>query len=181
MERDEGRDEGREEGLDENDKNENDDDILKRMLIGPPINSSRPCVEEIDALLSRHLAALPDVIRNTYGGKTEATLEAAKDCASIANLPCSAEGVNCKRAALLFALRREPELREYFRTHDKSQSNFTTDLVDRILPFLDPEFVKHSCQCPEAYVFNAAIFSQLFEGERLGNWPLLTTTAPLGC
>jgi hypothetical protein len=174
MERDEGRDEN-------DDKNENDDDILHRMLIGPPINSNRPCVEEIDALLSRHLAALPELIRNTYGNKTEATLEAAKDCASIANLPCSAEGVNCKRAALLFALRREPELREYFRKHDKSQPNFTIDLVDRVLPFLDPEFVKHSCQAPEAYVVTAAIFSQLFEGERLGNWPLLTTTAPLGC
>ena len=159
-------------------------DILKRMLIGPPINAPRPCVEEINELLTRYLNGIPEVLKQTYGENTEATREAIKDCTSIANMECSAEGVICKRAALLFALRREPELREYFRKLDSAGSpgspGFTVDLTDRVLPFVDPEFMRHSCQVPEAYVFTTVILSQLFEGERLGNWPL-TTTEPLGC
>lgn len=152
-------------------------DILKRMLMGPPINAPRPCTEEIDAMLTQHLNAIPQVLKQTYGENTEPTREAIKDCTSIANMECSAEGVICKRAALLFALRREPELREYFR---KLDSGFTLDLTDRVLPFVDPEFMRHSCQAPEAYVATTIILSQLFEGERLGNWPL-TKTDPLGC
>ena len=151
-------------------------DILKRMLIGPPINAPRPCIEETDALLTRYLNAIPQVLRQTYGEGTEATREAIKDCTSIANMECSADGVVCKRAAMLFALRREPELKEYFCKRD---TGFTADLTDRVLPFIDPEFMRHSCQAPEAYVFTTLIMSQLFEGERLGNWPL-TTTDPLG-
>ena len=163
----------------ENDKRD-EKDILKRMLIGPPINAPRPCIEETNALLTEYLNAIPQVMRQTYGEDTEATREAIKDCTSIANMECSAEGVICKRAALLFALRREPELREYFRKRDSGSPGFTVDLTDRVLPFVDPEFMRHSCQAPEAYVVTTLILSQLFEGERLGNWPL-TTTDPLGC
>ena len=143
--------------------------MLERMLIGPPISAQRPCVDETDQLLTQYLSGLPEVLRQTYGDETDAAREAIQDCVSIANLPPTPEGVCCKRAALMFALRREPELREYFRQHD---SGFTVDLVDRILPFLDPCFLRHSCQAPEAYVFTAVVFSQLFAGERLGNWPL---------
>ena len=143
-------------------------DILKRMIIGPPLNAQRSCIEEMDRLLTRYLSAVPQVLRQTYGEETEATQEAIQDCSSIANLPASADGVCCKRAALLFALRREPELKEYFKRRD---SGFTNDLVDRILPFVDPRFLSHSCQAPDSYVFMVVMLSQMFEGERLGNWP----------
>ena len=159
-------------GVDERDER----DVLQRMLLGPPLNARQesvngmePSIIETDGLLTRYLNALPEVIRQSYGDETEATQEAASECRSIANLPCSPGGICSKRAALLFAMRREPELGQYFCQHD---SGFTKDMVNRILPFIDPPFLRHSCQAPDSYVFMAVIFSQLFEGERLGNWPL---------
>lgn len=151
-------------------------DVLQRMLLGAPlsarqesVNGVEPSIIETDELLTRYLNALPEVIRQSYGDESEATQEAASECRAIASLPCNPGGICSKRAALLFAMRREPELARYFCQRD---SGFTNDMVNRILPFIDPPFLKQSCQAPDSYVFMAVIFSQLFEGERLGNWPL---------
>ena len=155
------------------------DSTLRRMLLGPALNSDdRPCLDRVDELLTRHLDGLPDVLEETFGASNEATQEAVQDLRKLADLPPSHDGVCCKRAALLFALRREPEVQEHFRRRDPELAN---DLIDRVLPFIDPEFMRHSCQSPSSYVTLAIVLSQMFKGEKLGNWPLRTTTAPLGC
>jgi hypothetical protein len=150
---------------------ENDSDTmggLREALLGPPLNAPRPCIDGADALLTRYLNGIPDVMKNTYGEDSEATREAIQDVEMIASAPPSQHGICCKRAALLFATKREPELQEYFKKED---ADLGTDLVERILPFIDPPFLKHSCQSPESYVTLAVVFSELFKGERLGNWP----------
>ena len=72
----------------------------------------------------------------------------------------------CKRAALLFALHTEPEVQRYF-----ADEPFARDLYERVLPFLVPRFLKHSCQSPEAFVGACVVLADMWEGEPLGNWP----------
>lgn len=157
--------------------------VLRTLLLGPPLNCRRPCIDEVDSMLTEHLDGVPDVMRRTYGDDTEATREAIKDVQRISALRPSREGICCKRAALLFAMKREPEVQKHFLDRDP---DLAFDLMDRVLPLLDPCFVKHSCQCPESYVCLAVVLTQMFAGERVGNWPVRTerertTTAPLGC
>lgn len=154
---------------------------LRELLLGPPLAAEeRPSIDETDAQLTRHVQGIPVVMAQTYGIVSEATREASKEVDSVASMSASNEGVCCKRALLLFALRREPELKEHFL---RAEPGLTTDLVERVLPFIDPAFLKHSCQAPESYVFLAVLLSEMFAGERLGNWPReqRTTTAPEGC
>lgn len=148
---------------------ESETGVLRRMLLGPPLTAPRPCLEELDDELTRHLSGVPDVMRETYGQDTEATREAVDDAQILATLPATPVNVCCKRAMLLFALRREPELQKYFRERDP---HLTSDLLKRVLPFIDPEFMRHSCQAPESYAFLAVMLHHMFEGEPLGNWPL---------
>lgn len=141
---------------------------LREALLGPPLNAQRPCIDDADALLTRYLNGIPEVMRNAYGEDSEASREAIQDVELIASAAPSQHGIYCKRAALLFATKREPEVQEYFKNED---SILGVDLVERILPFIDPPFLKHSCQSPESYVTLAVVFSELFKGEKLGNWP----------
>lgn len=137
-------------------------------------------MDETDAELTRHVAGIPGVMAQVYGTASEATREAGNEVESVARMAASKEGVCCKRALLLFALKREPELKAHF---ERNEPALTRDLVERVLPFIDPKFLQHSCQAPESYVFLSVMLSEMFAGERLGNWPVRarTTTEPDGC
>jgi hypothetical protein len=81
--------------------------------------------------------------------------------------------VVCKRALLLFAHARLPEVRERWKaTGTAEEAALADDLADRVLPLLTPRFFKNSCQAPGAYALAAAVLTELWPGERLGNWPL---------
>jgi len=159
---------------------------LRELLLGPPLSRNRPSVNETDANITPYVQGIQAVMAQTYGTESEATREAGNEVARVANMDSSEQGICCKRALLLFALHREPELRQYFAN---TEPDLTNDLVERVLPFIDPAFLKHSCQAPESYVFLAVMLSEMFAGERLGNWPLKgqhqqhqrTTTDPDGC
>lgn len=136
-------------------------------------------MEETDSELTRHVLGIQKVMAQTYGTECEATREAGNEIGMVASKSPSEEGILCKRALLLFALHREPELMRYFKS---TEQRLTEDLVERVLPFIDPPFLSNSCQAPESYVFLSVILSEMFAGEKLGNWPLehITTTAPEG-
>jgi len=156
-----------------------DGKTLREMLLGPPLSAPRPSVQETDAALTQHVQGIPAVMANTYGTASEATREAGNEVAGVAAMSASEQGICCKRALLLFALRREPELKRHF---ERAEPGLTKDLVERVLPFIDPAFLKHSCQAPESYVFMAVLLSEMFGEEKLGNWPRArTTTEPDGC
>lgn len=144
------------------------DTTLREMLLGPPLSAPRPSVKETDAALTWHVRGIPGVMAQAYGTASEATREAGKEVAQIGNIEASVEGICCKRALLLFALKREPELKRHF---ERAEPELTNDLVERVLPFIDPAFLKYSCQAPESYVFLAVLLTEMFAGERLGNWP----------
>ena len=152
---------------------------LRDLLYGPPLLSvdaatGQPCarasLEEIDAALSVHVAGIPNVMAETYGLKCEATREAHSDVHAIAQMgPPSYQTVMAKRSALLFALKREPELRVHFA---QSDPELVMDLATRVLPFLDPPFFSGMCQGCDGYVIFTMLMCDMFPCERLGNFPI---------
>lgn len=141
--------------------------MLRFLLLGEPLNEDRD-IDERDRVLSEHVVGISNRLRKTYGESSEATREAAREVERLAYLgPPTQETVVCKLAVVLFALKREPEVAAFFKETDPE---LTHDLTTRVLPFLDPNFLNGSCQAPEAHVTMAIVFSQMFAGERLGNW-----------
>ncbi len=139
------------------------------MLLGPPLCERDASADEAwRAALDAHVRGLGPLVRLVHGDGP-ATDQACAELARIARLRCDGPAeVACKRAALLFALRREPEVQRHF-----GNDPLAADLAARVLPLLTPRFLKHSCQAPEAYVHAALVLAELWEGEPLGNWPLV--------
>ena len=141
---------------------------LRKLLLGPALSErwageeeTRTTIDALDAELRAVLALLPQV----YGGNTEPCLQAMLEFKRILALPRDADGIVCRRAALLFALAREPELAARFG------DEFARDLHERVLPFVLPRFLRNSCQAPDSFVAGALVLSEMWAGERLGNWP----------
>lgn len=153
---------------------------LRELLLGPPLNErdgeGGSGMVETDVALTRHILGLDPVMKEAYGEGSEAQDQARVEVCDVARMSAGGPQVCCKRAALLFALHREPELKQHFAQQDEQH---TRDLTERVLPFIDPKFLQHSCQAPEAYVLMAVVLSEMWGGEKLGNWPR-TTTLPVG-
>ena len=147
---------------------------LRPLLLGPPL-SDRETDHTLKGLDS-HVAGLPPLIGQIYGS-SPAAAQAAAEINTIAQLAPGKDEVACKRAAILFSLSKEPELLRYFSgqersVHSGSEPSFSEDMVQRVLPFVTPRFLRHSCQSPDAYVLWCIILNEMWRGEQLGNWPL---------
>lgn len=144
---------------------------LRPLLMGPPL-----CDRETDptpAVLSRHVEGVRPLM--AVYGDTPATALARHELGRIAALPLGAEEVTCKRAALLFALHKEPELKAYFARQERAVCagdgpTFAEDVYARVLPFATPRFLKHSCQAPDQYVMLCLILAEMWP-EPIGCWP----------
>lgn len=141
---------------------------LRALLLGPSLveradaaPATAALVDDLDAELRAVLALLPQV----YDGATDSCLQAVLEFERILALPRDADGVVCRRAALLFALAREPEIAARF------DEPLARDLHERVLPLLLPRFLRHSCQAPDAFVAGALVMAELWPAERVGNWP----------
>ena len=155
--------------------------MLRAVIMGTPL-SARPAhagrreqpLQQLDAHLRGVVALLP-----ARYGRSAAIRQACAELERLIALPD--EGVStlaCKRAALLFALHSEPQVQHYF-----ADEPFARDLYERVLPFLMPRFLKHSCQSPQAFVDACLVLADMWEDEQLGNWPRggrRTTMPPLG-
>ena len=142
--------------------------MFRGALVGPAL-SDRPdgARDPAHALLNAHLRGVVDLLPGSYGGGAAAR-QACAELRRVCALPDGpAPNLACKRAALLFALHAEPEVQAYF-----ADEPFARDLHERVLPFLVPRFLKHSCQAPEAFVQACVVLADMWEGEVLGNWPL---------
>ena len=141
---------------------------LRELLLGAPLDArgdaaaaTAALVDALDAELRAVLALLPQV----YDGATEPCLQAILEFKRILALPRDADGIVCRRAALLFALAREPEIAARF------DEPLARDLHDRVLPLLLPRFLRNSCQAPDAFVAGALVMAELWPAEHVGNWP----------
>jgi len=137
--------------------------MFRSALVGAPL-SGRQGDDASHARLDAHLRGVVELIPYTYGGGPAAR-QAVAELSKIPELPYTTGGLACKRAALLFALHSEPELKAYF-----ADEPFARELYERVLPFVVPRFLKHSCQSPEAFVQACVVLADMWEGEPLGNW-----------
>tara|TARA_Y100000817_G_scaffold267087_1_gene223583 strand:+ start:2278 stop:2766 length:489 start_codon:yes stop_codon:yes gene_type:complete len=150
---------------------------LRSLLMGPSLEKraeDRECILQNQQSLSAHVRGISNVIEDTYGPSQTATV-AAREVEQIADLPEGNGEAACKRAMILFALRREPEIMHAFVEHDKRLGNpkFADDMIHRVLPFVCPRFLNDSAQCPNRFVLLCLLLSEMWAGERLGNWPAL--------
>jgi len=144
--------------------------------MGPALQTRGEEKDKTSAVLSSHLQGVCDMLPRVYGGSA-AQAQASIELGQIVRLGDDTAEIACKRAALLYALHQEPELRRHFTQQESAA--FAEDMVQRVLPFVVPRFVKHSCQTPESFVTVCVMLSEMWRGEQLGNWPR-TTTDPLG-
>jgi hypothetical protein len=141
--------------------------MLRSALVGAPLSTrcSGWC-DPTHAKLDAHLRGVIDLLPVSYGHSTSVA-QACAELSHVVLLPdTTTPNLACKRAALLFALHLEVEVQAYF-----SDEPFARDMYERILPFLMPRFLKHSCQSPEAFVQACVLLADMWEGEVLGNWP----------
>lgn len=141
--------------------------MFRGAIVGAPLADRPPGRRDpTHARLDAHLRGLIDLLPVNYG-RGPAVAQACVELRKVVALPdTSACSLACKRAALLFALHTEPEVQRYF-----ADEPFARDLYERVLPFLVPRFLKHSCQSPEAFVGACVVLADMWEGEPLGNWP----------
>ena len=146
---------------------------LRPLLLGAPL-----CDREVDHTLnalSSHVAGMCPLVEQVYG-ETQVAKQAAAELALVAELPAGKDETTCKRAAMLYGLSKEPELLRFFSqqeraVHSGDEPSFAEDMATRVLPFVTPRFLRHSCQNPDAYVMMCLVLSEMWRGERLGNWP----------
>tara|TARA_X000001036_G_scaffold189614_1_gene178772 strand:- start:5282 stop:5746 length:465 start_codon:yes stop_codon:yes gene_type:complete len=147
---------------------------VRALLLGRPLcERSATAVDPTVACLNHHLTAVQDLLPAVYG-EEEPSRQARMEWGRVVEMPCDDEGVWCKRAALLFALRNERELGEYFASQERRVgargTTYAEDLQTRVLPFVTPLFLRNSCQTPDAFVILTLVLSEMWAGEALGNW-----------
>ena len=146
---------------------------LRPLLLGPPL-SDRETDHTLKGLES-HVGGLVPLVGQVYG-RGPAARQAGAELNSIATLPAGKDEAACKRAAVLFALSKEPELLRHFSAQERSvhsgdEASFAEDMAQRVLPFVTPRFLRHSCQSPDAFVTACVVLGEMWKGEKLGNWP----------
>ncbi len=161
------------------------DDVLPRahalraLLFGTPLRARKAAADDggadgadgadADASLTDDLNGCLDEAIGVLAsevGKCDALAQAKLEWSRVVALPPDARGVAGKRAALLYALYKEPKLRKRFaRAED---ATLVVDLTDRVLPLAIPSFLIGMGQKPDALVALVTTLCELWPGERLG-------------
>ena len=139
---------------------------LREMLMGNALNDERNSDLVFNAL-DEVILRVADFIQVVYGDD-EAAENAKHEYAKITRMERNMVGLWSRRAAVLFALSRDAEVADHLNDDD----NTAVDLRDRVLPLITPLFVRHLCQRPDHYVVSALVLSEMWRGERLGNYPM---------
>lgn len=148
---------------------------LHDALFGSRIAVRRERDETVERL-NEILEALPEVIVRQLG-KTEASGQAILELNRVIELPTTTQmAVYAKRAAVLYALWREPDVQEHFRS--TGEGALVDDLVSRVLPLVMPKFVAAQCQTPDALVVSAAVMHTMWDGQDLKLSPPHLKSAP---
>lgn len=138
---------------------------LRALLFGDAIwgpEQEAGAAEELD----RQLEGVEELLPRVYGA-SNACRHAVMEMRAVRELPGTPQGLECKRAALIFAMGREPEVAAYWSGAD---AVLAADIHVRVGPFLTPRFLRHCCQAPRSFVRWAAVLSQMWQGEALGNF-----------
>lgn len=104
-------------------------------------------------------------------GNSDAAKQALSDMHDVAHMEASDAAITCKRAALLYAVYREPEVRDHFECIERGRG----EAVTRAVVLTTPLFEKTLCQTPDEYVLACAVLSDMWAGEQFGRVKLTTT------
>ena len=137
------------------------EDGLRQLLLGNALSDRDS--DSTALQVTRAVRGVSPLLAEIYGD-TPATRQARAELDRIGALGELSTEVTCKRAALLYAMSREPEIARHF------DDEYGRDMARRVLPFVTPRFLKHSCQAPDAFVTLCAVLCEMWAGERLGNW-----------
>ena len=140
---------------------------LRQLLLGSPLND-RESEAALAETLDKHLKGLEHLIPRVYG--TDNSVEhAVREVQVVREMDSrKADQLACKRAMLLCAVAAERGVCDSFAARD---DGFSLDLRTRVLPFVLPRYLKTCCQNPEAFAVLVMVLSEMWYGERLGNWP----------
>jgi len=140
-------------------------DELRGLLFGNPLLARErlhpdALSADLDACLRGAILMLAEDV-----GECTALDQARLEWSRIVALPADGPGIAAKRAALLFALHKEPSLRESFAGSDPE---LVADLEHRVLPMSIPSFVAGMGQCPDSLVALVCTLCELWPGEPMG-------------
>ena len=147
---------------------------MRRMLMGLPLSQRSAADDTLERKdLDRHLSAVSDLIPQVYGD-SEACRQAKMELDLVIELD-GEDSLECKRAALLFAMSREKELEMHLMqtaeaAGSKDDYMLVKDLKDRVLPFVFPRFLRNLCQTPDSFIVLTCVLSEMWAGEVLGNY-----------
>ena len=136
---------------------------LRDLLLGSHFGQ-REEDNSLEQEINKHLRGLIQLMPRVYGN-TEPCKQAIREVKSVVDM----RDMTCKRAMLLYGLSKERELCDYWRGSESA--TLADDLHNRVLPFVTPRFLKHCCQCPDAFVVICMVMAEMWKGEQLGNWP----------
>jgi len=138
---------------------------LKELLLGTPLGN-REGTEQITDELDQHLIAISELIPSVYGNSSS-----CKHAVMELRRVVDSDNIDGKRALLLYSLFAEPEICQYWKNYEDGSAELATDLRTRVLPFVVPRFFQHTCQSPDAFVTLTMVLAEMWQGEKLGNWP----------
>lgn len=145
---------------------------LRAALMGQPLGARAD--DPTPALLDAHVEGVRRLLPRVYGSSPACT-QAVGELGHVLAMPHDADGTWCRRAAVLFAVGREPEVADFFAEQERrvqaQGATFSEDMRARVLPLVLPRFVKNSCQAPDSFVVLALVLAEMWAGEPLGNWP----------
>ena len=140
-------------------------DELRGLLFGRPLLARErlqpaALANDLNACLRGAMLLLAEDV-----GECDALDQARLEWSRIIDLPPTGPGIAAKRAALLFALHKEPGVRESFAGSDPE---LVADLEKRVLPMAIPSFVAGMGQNPDALVALVCTLCELWPGEPMG-------------
>ena len=139
---------------------------LRRLLLGTPLGD-REGEEKMKEELNRHINGMIELVPKVYGD-SDPCKQAVLEMRHVVRM----DSVACQRAMLLFGISAEKEMCDHWDGNQADGSSaLAKDLQSRVLPFVVPRFFKHSCQCPDSFVILAMVLTEMWGGEKLGNWP----------
>ena len=140
-------------------------DELRGLLFGKPLLARErlepaALANDLNACLRGAMLILAEDV-----GPCDALDQAQLEWFRIIDMAPTVHGIAAKRAALLFALHKEPGVRESFAGSDPELVN---DLETRVLPMAIPSFVAGMAQNPDALVALVCTLCTLWPGEPMG-------------
>ena len=140
------------------------DMTISRLLFGEPLTTRPDDVVALSEDLNCLLVAVCNVLDRDLQ-KSDMLEQAKLEWRRVTDMEPDHCGVIAKRAALLFAMWREPCVMDYFV---QREPELGADLRDRVLPLVMPSFVAGMAQRPDALVIMVAVLCEMWAFESMG-------------